>query len=1282
MADTNTTIKFQYGLLYASLNVDNGQAGDKVYVYSCNANQSCFQEEYTFLETPEEQGMVFLGELNRSKRMDGKYANVQIDYATGKNIYIVVIRTEVTTEGEEETTSYRVIKRYESPADFTIELESTAYELSLDKDENDCLITDEGLNMTVIRPASTSIFDDVEYTYKLNIYRFPEYDITKEYKTGDVIVYNGKIYRACFPVGTQSPPETQTGGNWAEYNPFAPKYNPWEMGTKYIYGDIVLYGGTPYRCNVPFVQGFNPTSPAGASVWIPYTGTEGIDGQTLIQSITLTADGPIESMDKVTKFSPNKNYTYVLTLHAEQPRVGTPIRGGEYLCSTAYGKTTSCLLFDPSATGTMVGELCVVDEEDNIVSTQNAEAGQSYPRPEQEKDNDWITFGIMPTDSRCLNIVAFVGDETARTNFIDWLESDGGCLEYAYLGYADIPNEIQNYNPVISGTVQMQLDKVNDISYDLNLPETVYTGSPIEIPSEGYGVTNLSDPGITVQYALKDPETGEYGEYSSSITVGPDVGTYGVKVKLSLENYAETEAEGELQITPAEITGITISGWEGDYDADESRTITLEGCQDDDVITYSEDTETYQEEAFSYSDVGTYTVYVNVSRPNYNDWRGSASITINPISITGITITGFRGADDGQPHSITIAGVLDSDTVLYSTNGITYDLIENPEFSGVGSHTVYVKVTRDNHNDWYANAVVDITEKPIFTITISGYEGSFDGEEHGITLGGTEVGDIISYSDDGSVYDLSESPKYAAVGTYEVYAKVERAGYEDWVGHAFINITAANINDVTIKGYSGTYDGSSHGITVTSRGGDSISYSTDASTYTSTNPEFTNAGEYVVYVKVEREGYNDFTGSGTVNITKKTTTLTFEVDDRDYDGTTTADIAGYTFSGLVDGETASVTGYVGAFENKNAGEDKEVTVSGYTISGINLDNYDIEIASAYATIAQRALTVTFTVSNKTYNASNNATVTNTSIVGKLDGDVVNTSNVTATFADANVGNDKEVTITYNLSGSDAINYSYESPVSTQANITPATITGIRAVDGGGDYTGSPYQISVSGTRTGDTILYSTDGETYSATNPSFTEVGTYTVYVKVSRANYNDWTGQADVVINAVVETVWVMGIIPLVYATNDPDVPSAYATNANGLAVSGDPNGKDIETIVNNYLNGKTTESGTMSEVLEQSVLGGETYYLSFGKSNADWTTALANTGASADDYPPYEGYPFFLTNEEGSYSVVNNNGTPQPQYSKNISIEVNGVTLNGLMSTTNAAASGLSRKYIVSKQ
>ena len=73
--------------------------------------------------------------------------------------------------------------------------------------------------------------------------------------------------------------------------------------------------------------------------------------------------------------------------------------------------------------------------------------------------------------------------------------------------------------------------------------------------------------------------------------------------------------------------------------------------------------------------------------------------------------------------------------------------------------------------------------------------------------------------------------------------------------------------DVTAYGYEGIYDGKSHGITVDCKTeGATILYSTDGKTYSTKKPEYTEAGTYVTYYRVEKDGYTTTTGSAVVKI--------------------------------------------------------------------------------------------------------------------------------------------------------------------------------------------------------------------------------------------------------------------------------------------------------------------------------------------------------------------------------------------------------------------------------
>ena len=100
--------------------------------------------------------------------------------------------------------------------------------------------------------------------------------------------------------------------------------------------------------------------------------------------------------------------------------------------------------------------------------------------------------------------------------------------------------------------------------------------------------------------------------------------------------------------------------------------------------------------------------------------------------------------------------------------------------------------------------------------------------------------------------------------------------------------------------------------------------------------------------------------------------------------------------------------YTGAFSNANVGAGKTVTITS-SYSGADVSNYSVtDQSSTTADITAKALTVTASVSNKTYDATNSATATLT-LSGLIGSETLSTIN-TSTFNNKNVGTGKTVTV--------------------------------------------------------------------------------------------------------------------------------------------------------------------------------------------------------------------------------------------------------------------------------
>ena len=104
-------------------------------------------------------------------------------------------------------------------------------------------------------------------------------------------------------------------------------------------------------------------------------------------------------------------------------------------------------------------------------------------------------------------------------------------------------------------------------------------------------------------------------------------------------------------------------------------------------------------------------------------------------------------------------------------------------------------------------------------------------------------------------------------GTYIVYYKAEKDGYNPLTYHRKVTINKSTITDGS-KDVEVNYDGKEHTITTGFTPSDvKVMYSTDGKTYNLTSiPKYKDVGDYNIFYTVSREGYNDLSGSKTVHI--------------------------------------------------------------------------------------------------------------------------------------------------------------------------------------------------------------------------------------------------------------------------------------------------------------------------------------------------------------------------------------------------------------------------------
>lgn len=225
-----------------------------------------------------------------------------------------------------------------------------------------------------------------------------------------------------------------------------------------------------------------------------------------------------------------------------------------------------------------------------------------------------------------------------------------------------------------------------------------------------------------------------------------------------------------------------------------------------------------------------------------------------------------------------------------------------------------------------------------------------------------------------------------------------------------------------------TYESSNKSVATVKENGEVTVVGVGETTITATAAKTTN--------------YKEGTASYTLSVNKaRVHIVQATVANKDYDGNVNADVAEVVFAneadvridGLVAGTDYMVTG---AFHNENAGEqDAEVTVK---LLGDFNAHYELTGGTykTRATITAKPISIATALTKDRSYERNNTSVT---ILGVTFKDSMNTTVKTLTSSDytatgkmvnANVGTDKEVTVTVTLQGKAADNYKLDSNMTT------------------------------------------------------------------------------------------------------------------------------------------------------------------------------------------------------------------------------------------------------------
>jgi trimeric autotransporter adhesin len=267
-------------------------------------------------------------------------------------------------------------------------------------------------------------------------------------------------------------------------------------------------------------------------------------------------------------------------------------------------------------------------------------------------------------------------------------------------------------------------------------------------------------------------------------------------------------------------------------------------------------------------------------------------------------------------------------------------------------------------------------------VTVSNTGATYDTKNVGTGKTVTVTGLLLGGADASNYILSGGSTISGAVGT--ITAKTLTAGLTGTVSKTYDGTTGA-----TLAAGNYTLPGVFAGDTVTLNDPTTGSYDT----------KDVGVGKTVSVTALAISGADagDYTLSSTSasaaigTITQKAITASLQgTVSKTYDATTAAALAGsnYALSGVVAGDTVSVSNTSGSYDTKNVGVGKTVTVNGLALTGGSAQDYSLSgttVSGAVGTITPAALTVTAVTNTKT-NDGNTSSVAVPMVTGLLGTD--------------------------------------------------------------------------------------------------------------------------------------------------------------------------------------------------------------------------------------------------------------------------------------------------------
>jgi hypothetical protein len=412
----------------------------------------------------------------------------------------------------------------------------------------------------------------------------------------------------------------------------------------------------------------------------------------------------------------------------------------------------------------------------------------------------------------------------------------------------------------------------------------------------------------------------------------------------------------------------------------------------------------------------------------YNTYSGKLTLVVNPLVITTNNPIADNKEYDGNTDATitaTLNGVLNGDIVNISSLGGTFDNKNVGTGKAVTASLTLTGADSENYTLTQPSGLTaDITKKEL-TITANDksvnygdnsptFDAVYDGFIAGENLGNSGITGSPSITSNYTNSSLvSSSPLTITIATGTLDSNNYSFNFVD----GLLTIDKKDLTIIGLSGNSKVYDGNSDATAGGLAELSGVLAGDVANVTLGGTPTFSFDNKNIGTNKeISVNGYS-ITGSASANYSLTQLTLSANITAKEltitglsgvnkvYDGNNNASVSGTaSISGAIMGDNVSLLGSPDfAFATADVDNNKPITVTGYTLSGADSDNYTLtQPTGLTADITARPLTISADSDSKEYNGTpltnSGSSVTSGTLV---DG---HTYTATVTGTQTNVGN--------------------------------------------------------------------------------------------------------------------------------------------------------------------------------------------------------------------------------------------------------------------------------------